>query len=62
MDGHFDCRKSKQTVVIWEIRYRVYTRRTFKGMKCVKIDENWFYFMINNLQIPKYSQFLSFLS
>ncbi len=22
MDGHFDCRKSKQTVLIWEIRYK----------------------------------------
>ncbi len=44
MDGHFDCRKSKETVVIWEMRYRAYTPRTFKGMKCVKIDENWFYF------------------
>ncbi len=44
MDGHFGCTKNKQTVVIWEIRYRTYTPRTFKGMKWVKIDENWFSF------------------
>ncbi len=51
MDGHFDCRKSKQTIVIWEIKYRAYTPEwnVWKSMKSGFIS-----FMIDNLQKPKY--------
>ncbi len=56
MDGHFDCRKSKQTGVIWEIRYierilHVHLKEwnVWKSMKIGFIS-----FMINNFQKPKY--------